>query len=59
MLQDAVPTVIVLVEALPIVQCVILKQEIVLVNMSLVVRKPVFGVSDKVRHTPGNTAIDS
>ena len=26
--------------------------------MSLVVRKPVFGVSDQVRHKPGSTAIE-
>ena len=27
-------------------------------NLSLVVRKPVFGVSDQVRHKPGCTATD-
>ena len=27
-------------------------------NMSLVVRKPVFGVSDQVRHNPGCTATE-
>ena len=27
-------------------------------NMSLVARKPVFGVSDQVRHKPGCTAIE-
>ena len=29
------------------------------VNMSLVVRKPVFGVSDQVRHKPGSTATEA
>ena len=27
-------------------------------NLSLVVRKPVFGVSDQVRHKPGCTTIE-
>ena len=27
-------------------------------NMSLIVRKPVFGVSDQVRHKPGCTATE-
>ena len=31
---------------------------LVLVNMSLVLRKPVFGVSDQVRHKPGCTATE-
>ena len=29
-----------------------------IVNMSLVLRKPVFGVSDQVRHKPGCTATE-
>ena len=30
----------------------------ILIHMSLVVRKPVFGVSDQVRHKPGCTATE-
>ena len=32
--------------------------EVILFHMSLVLRKPVFGVSDQVRHKPGCTATE-
>ena len=34
------------------------KDDVGLVKMSFVVRKPVFGVSDQVRHKPGCTATE-
>ena len=40
------------------VSYIMLLQNRTLNNLSLVVRKPVFGVSNKVPHKPGRTAIE-